>query len=182
MAAGVHKVDITWDRRPAGVVAYVVFDNAKRLNVLNPPALLDLTEAFLSLAREDDLRVVVFSGAGGKAFIGGADINHMVTMKTSEDGRRFITMVHKLCQSIRDCPVPVICRAEGYALGAGLEFGFAPNWSVGVEYDHLFMQDQTVGFTTPGGVFAGNDRIRQDVDMGTVRVNYHFGGPVVARY
>ena len=38
MAAGVHKVDITWDRRPAGVVAYVVFDNAKRLNVLNPPA------------------------------------------------------------------------------------------------------------------------------------------------
>ena len=104
MASAAHKVDISWDRRPAGVVAHVVFDNARRLNVLNPPALLDLTEAFQSLAREDDLRVVVFSGAGGKAFIGGADINHMVTMKTSEDGRRFITMVHKLCQSIRDCP------------------------------------------------------------------------------
>jgi enoyl-CoA hydratase len=63
MASAAHKVDISWDRRPAGVVAHVVFDNAKRLNVLNPPALLDLTEAFQSLAREDDLRVIVFSSA-----------------------------------------------------------------------------------------------------------------------
>ena len=67
MASGVHKVDISWDRRPAGTVANVVFDNSRKLNSLNPPALLDLTEAFLGLAREDDLRVVVLSGAGGKA-------------------------------------------------------------------------------------------------------------------
>ena len=106
MAAAAHKVDITWDRRPDGVVAHVVYDNARRLNVLGPPALTDLTEAFQALSREDDLRVVVLSGAGGKAFIVGADINHMVSMKSSEDGRAFITMIHKLCQSIRDCPVP----------------------------------------------------------------------------
>ena len=68
MAGSVHKVDISWDRRPAGTVATVVFDNSRRLNVVGPPALLDLTEAFLGLASEDDLRVVVFSGAGGKAF------------------------------------------------------------------------------------------------------------------
>ena len=68
MASSVHKVDISWDRRSSGAVAHVVFDNARRLNVLNPPALLDLTEAFRSLAREDDLRVVVLSGAGGRAF------------------------------------------------------------------------------------------------------------------
>jgi len=116
MASGAHKVDITWDRRPAGVVAHLVFDNARRLNVLNPPALLDLTEAFVSLAREDDLRVIVFSGAGGRAFIGGADINHMTTMKHPEDGRRFLTMIHKLCQAIRDVPVPVICKAEAWGL------------------------------------------------------------------
>src|SRR5260370_19891886 len=106
MAAGAHKVDITWDRRPAGVAAHVVFDNARRLNVLNPPALLDLTEAFQSLAREDDLRVVVFSGAGGRAFIGGADINHMVGMKTAEDRPAFITLIHKVFQSIHPVPVP----------------------------------------------------------------------------
>src|SRR5260221_14701706 len=97
MTASVHKVDISWDRRPFGVVAHVVYDYSRRLNVLNPPALLDLTEAFLGLAREDDLRVVVFSGAGGKAFIGGADINHTITMKKPEDGRAFITLIHKLC-------------------------------------------------------------------------------------
>ena len=43
MASGVHKVDISWDRRPAGTVANVVFDNSRKLNSLNPPALLDLT-------------------------------------------------------------------------------------------------------------------------------------------
>ena len=64
MASGGHKVDISWDRRPqtaggSGTVANVVFDNSRKLNSLNPPALLDLTEAFLGLAREDDLRVVV---------------------------------------------------------------------------------------------------------------------------
>ena len=51
-----HKVDISWDRRDGGTVARIVFDNARRLNVLNPPGLTDLTEAFQSLSREHDLR------------------------------------------------------------------------------------------------------------------------------
>lgn len=145
MAAGAHKVDISWDRRPAGVVAHVVFDNARRLNVLNPPALLDLTEAFRSLAREDDLRVVVLSGAGGRAFIGGADINHMAAMREAEDGRAFITLVHKLCQSIRDCPVPVICRLEGYTLGAGLEVAAACDMRIAADDAHFGMPEVKVG-------------------------------------
>lgn len=73
----------------------------------------------------------------------------------------------------------------GAAAGAGVEFRFAPNWSVAVEYDHLFMGRRDINFTsTPafGGVSSRTDSIRQDVDMGTVRVNYTFGGPVVARY
>jgi outer membrane immunogenic protein len=71
----------------------------------------------------------------------------------------------------------------GGAVGTGLEFGFAPNWSVAVEYDHLFMGNRNVSFTsTPGGVFTRTDNIRQDVDMGTVRVNYRWGGPVVGKY
>ena len=70
----------------------------------------------------------------------------------------------------------------GGTVGAGLEYGFAPNWSAGIEYDHLFMQDHTATFTTPVGLFFKNDRIRQDVDLVTVRVNYKFGGPVIAKY
>jgi enoyl-CoA hydratase len=143
--AGIHKVDISWDRRPGGTVANVVFDNSKRLNVLNPPALLDLTEAFLGLAREDDLRCVVFSGAGGRAFIGGADINHMTTMRHPEDGRRFLTMIHKLCQAIRDVPVPVICKAEGYTLGAGLEVAVSCDIRIAADTAMFGMPEVKVG-------------------------------------
>jgi outer membrane immunogenic protein len=70
----------------------------------------------------------------------------------------------------------------GGVVGVGLEYGFAPNWSAAIEYDHLFMQDRTTNFTTPAGVFFTNERIRQDVDLVTVRVNYRWGGPVVAKY
>ena len=79
----------------------------------------------------------------------------------------------------------------GGALGTGLEVGFAPNWSVGVEYDHLFMGNgngntntNTFVVTTP--LVAGVNRINEDVDLITVRLNYRFGGygapPVAARY
>jgi len=70
-------------------------------------------------------------------------------------------------------------------IGAGIEFGFAPQWSVAVEYDHLFMGARNLDFIAApafGGGFLYNDRIKQDVDVITVRVNYTFGGPVVARY
>jgi outer membrane immunogenic protein len=70
----------------------------------------------------------------------------------------------------------------GGAVGVGLEYGFAPNWSAAIEYDHLFMQDKTYTFTTTGGALFGTDRIRQDVDLVTVRVNYRWGGPIIAKY
>jgi outer membrane immunogenic protein len=70
----------------------------------------------------------------------------------------------------------------GGTAGVGLEYGFGPNWTVGVEYDHLFMGNRSINFTTPLGLFDGTDRIRQDVDIGLVRVNYRFGGPVIAKY
>ncbi len=127
------------------MVAHVVYDNARKLNAVNPPALLDLTEAFLGLAREDDLRCVVFSGAGGRAFIGGADINHMTTMKHPEDGRRFLTQIHKLCQAIRDVPVPVICRLEGYTLGAGLEVAVSCDIRIAADNAFFGMPEVKVG-------------------------------------
>jgi len=70
----------------------------------------------------------------------------------------------------------------GGTVGAGVEFGFAPNWTVGVEYDHLFMGTRAANFTTPTGAFSATDRVRQDVDLATVRVNYRWGGPAIAKY
>ena len=79
----------------------------------------------------------------------------------------------------------------GGTVGVGLEYGFTPNWSFGVEYNHLWMNDRNNSFSIPvipGAVVAGvfNNRITQDVDMVTLRLNYRFGGvgksPVVAKY
>jgi outer membrane immunogenic protein len=74
----------------------------------------------------------------------------------------------------------------GGTIGVGFEYGFTPNWSFGVEYNHLFMGDANNSFTSPALV-AGvlNTRISQDVDMVTLRLNYRFGGygaPIAARY
>jgi outer membrane immunogenic protein len=71
-------------------------------------------------------------------------------------------------------------------LGVGWEYGFAPNWSAGIEYDHLFMGNANNSFSVVNPIVAGAlNRISQDVDMLTLRVNYRFGGfgaPVAARY
>ena len=80
---------------------------------------------------------------------------------------------------------PVIHGSEtrwGGIIGAGLEFGFAPNWTLGVEYNHLFLGSRDVVAT---GLFVDTLRIHQDIDMGLVRLNYRFGGfgaPIAARY
>jgi len=73
----------------------------------------------------------------------------------------------------------------GGTVGVGFEYLFTPNWSVGLEYDHLFMGNANNSFSVAGAAFAGVlNRIDQNVDMVTVRLNYKFGGPspVVARY
>jgi outer membrane immunogenic protein len=76
---------------------------------------------------------------------------------------------------------------SGGTVGVGWEYGFAPNWSAGIEYDHLFMGHANNSFTATDPRLVGflNDRINQDVDMLTLRINYRFGGyasPVVAKY
>jgi outer membrane immunogenic protein len=79
----------------------------------------------------------------------------------------------------------------GGTVGAGVELGFAPGWSVAIEYDHIFTgtNNQTFTFSPAANALGlvGTSRgesIRQDIDMATARVNYTFnwGGPVVAKY
>ena len=65
----------------------------------------------------------------------------------------------------------------GGVVGTGVEFGIAPGWSVAAEYDHLFMGSSSQNLINTAGGFDRTDSVKQDVDMGTVRVNYTFGGP-----
>jgi outer membrane immunogenic protein len=65
----------------------------------------------------------------------------------------------------------------GGAVGVGFEYGFAPNWSAGIEYDHLFMGNANNSFSVGNPIVASNlNRISQDVDMVTLRMNFRFGG------
>ena len=68
-------------------------------------------------------------------------------------------------------------------MGAGVEFGFAPNWSVAVEYDHLFMGTRVMTLSVPAiAPLAPFEGIHQNVKLATARVNYRWGAPVVAKY
>jgi outer membrane immunogenic protein len=71
----------------------------------------------------------------------------------------------------------------GATVGAGLEVGFTPNWSVGFNYDHLFLGDRNINFSSVTTTALSRvESIHQDVDLFTVRVNYRWGGPVIAKY
>lgn len=65
----------------------------------------------------------------------------------------------------------------GGALGVGLEFGLSPGWTLGVEWDHLFLSTRNVNFNDSTGAFFETENIRGDVDIGLIRLNYRFGGP-----
>lgn len=103
-----------------GDVVVVELINSKALNIIGTGAIEELTAAFRALRRDDDMRVVVLRGAGDSAFIGGADINEMVTLDQSS-GEAFIRRLAGFCEAIRECPVPVIARLAGWCLGGGLE-------------------------------------------------------------
>jgi outer membrane immunogenic protein len=70
----------------------------------------------------------------------------------------------------------------GGTAGVGVEYGFTPNWTVGVGYDHIFVDAQRANFTAPAGGAFITERISGDTDIVTARVNYRWGGPVVAKY
>src|SRR5260221_13744483 len=85
-------------------------------------ALMDEFVVRLSpLMADAELRAFVLTGAGDKAFIGGADIREMSALANAEDGREFITRLHRCCDAIRAIPVPTIARINGLTLGGGLE-------------------------------------------------------------
>ncbi len=106
------------------LVAWITIDNQAKLNVLGSRLIGELRAAFEALAAEPGLRAVVLTGAGARAFIGGADIAEMAAL-TPETARTFITGLHALCNAIQALPVPVIARIQGYCLGAGLEVAAA---------------------------------------------------------
>jgi enoyl-CoA hydratase len=118
--------------------------NSKPLNILGTGAIEELTQAFRTASQDGDVRVVVLRGAGERAFIGGADINEMVTLDRSS-AEAFIRRLAALCEAIRDCPVPVIARLAGWCLGGGLEVAAACDLRIAESGAKFGMPEVAVG-------------------------------------
>ena len=107
-------------RSEGGHVVRVTLDNERKLNCLGTAQIVALLQTFRTIAEDKDARAVVLTGAGERAFMGGADLNELGAL-CADSVRLFITRLHHACRAIRNCPVPVIARINGYVLGAGLE-------------------------------------------------------------
>ena len=109
-----------FEKRHGGLVGRITIDNPKKLNILTPDALRKIVYALKDIENSPSLRAVVITGAGHRAFIGGADLDTLGSLDPAS-AREFITGVHAACAAVRDCPMPVIARINGWCLGAGLE-------------------------------------------------------------
>lgn len=128
-----------------GRVAFVTIAHEARLNTLNPDLMRDFAAAMAGLSADESLHAAVLTGAGPKAFVGGADINVMAALADGEAARGFITLVHGCCRAVRDLPVPVIARLNGWTLGAGLELAAACDLRVATPDARFGMPEVRVG-------------------------------------
>ncbi|KAM0700418.1 hypothetical protein Q7P35_012139 [Cladosporium inversicolor] len=136
--------------RPGCNIATIRISNPKKLNIVSTPLLTQLVERCKDLLPDKSLRAVVLTGGEtvpGKApaFIGGADINEMHRISSSDEARQLITRIHLACTAIRELPVPVIARVDGYALGAGLEIMAACDLRIATATSTFGMPEVRVG-------------------------------------
>lgn len=132
------------ERGDAGKVAWIEIDHVVRHNIFTTPVMDALIERLRELGEDESIRAVVVSGAGDKAFVGGADIHEMVALEP-ESARDFITKVHSTCDAVRNLPVPAIARIDGYCLGAGLEFAASCDIRVASDRASFGMPEVRVG-------------------------------------
>src|SRR5580658_1103971 len=136
------RIDV---RRDVRGIATVVIDNPARLNALGAGLLAAFVEAMSRLGEDAALRAVVVTGAGERAFVGGADIREMGQIDGPDGARAFISGVHRACAAVRACPVPVIARIQGYCFGAGLELAAACDFRIASEMAELGMPEVRLG-------------------------------------
>jgi enoyl-CoA hydratase/carnithine racemase len=179
-------VHVKMEDRPGDArIARVTVDNAAKLNCLSTTAIVSLAETFARLGHDAQVRAVIFTGAGERAFIGGADLNELGALCT-DSARLFITRLHMACKAIRDCPVPVIGRINGFCLGAGLELAACCDMRAAAEGAQLGMPEVHMGIPSvieaallPGLIGWGRARemlltgvlysAREALDMGLVQ-------------
>lgn len=129
-------------------IAIVTMNRPAALNAFNSEQLGAMVETFRSLRTDRDVRCIVLTGAGQKAFAAGADIKEMVD-KSPEDGLAFGRLGHAAANAIEALPQPVIAAVNGFALGGGSEIALACDFRLASD-NAVFAQPE-VGLGIPPG-------------------------------
>jgi len=138
-----------------GAIRTVTVQRPDKLNALNAATLQALADAFRDAAADPEVRVVVLTGAGPKAFVAGADIAEMNTLSAVQ-GRDFSLLGQALMRQIERMPQPVIARVHGFALGGGLELAMACHLRIAADTAKVGQPEINLGLI-PG--FGGSQRL-----------------------
>lgn len=148
--------------RPDGV-GHLELNRPEVRNAINVEMISALHMVLDDWARRDDVRAVVLSGAGGKAFAGGADIAELRD-RTHKEG--FYGVNQTLFQKLGDFPRPTIAAIDGYALGGGLELALACDLRVASKTAKVGLPEVTLGIYPAAG---GTHRLPKVIGLGRAK-------------
>jgi enoyl-CoA hydratase len=144
-----------------GRVAILTVNRPDKLNALNIATRSDILAALDELERDADVRVVVITGAGEKAFIAGADINEFAGM--SAVAQRAVMKGRRAFDAVEDFPKPVIAMINGFALGGGCELALACDIRIASTRAKLGQPEIKLGIIPGGG---GTQRLTRLIGEG----------------
>jgi enoyl-CoA hydratase len=148
-----------------GAVAVVTIDRQEALNALDPPTLAELRDRLAELARDADVRVVVLTGAGDRAFVAGADIKAMAAMDI-EQAHAWGALGHEAASLLETMPKPTIAAVNGFALGGGCELALACDVRYASSTAKLGQPEVSIGII-PG--WGGTQRLPRAVGIGLAK-------------
>src|SRR5579885_2076345 len=146
-------------------IATVTVNREKALNALNPDVLKDIRECFTQLSNDAEVRAVILTGAGEKAFVAGADIAAMSQMSES-DAVEFGKLGHAAMNAVDQCKRPVIAAVNGFCLGGGLELALSCDFIYASEKAKLGLPEVNLGLF-PG--WGGTQRLARLVGKGVAK-------------
>lgn len=144
-------------------VLYLTINRPQKLNALNREVLTELATAIASAQENKDVRAILITGAGDKAFVAGADISEFQDYNL-EEGKQLAKDGHNnVFNAIENSTKPVIAAINGFALGGGLELAMACHIRIASENAKLGLPEVTLGLI-PG--YGGTQRLAQLVGKG----------------
>lgn len=123
---------VEFEEREQGRVARVTFNNPEKRNSLSLEGKDRFIEVLAQLRHDTSIRLLIITGAGDKAFIGGTNLAQLAEfdLVTAEASAN---RTHRMCDAVRTFPVPVIARINGHCFGSGMELAGCADMRVGVE-------------------------------------------------